>query len=81
MSTTDDPPYPIDKAAKAVSDLYGDLLFGTEEYELVGGDGINVEIDELLCIAIRHLQMAFHTLNIANFKEKELKSGSAYEVT
>jgi hypothetical protein len=76
ISQIDDPPYPTDKAAKAVGDLCGDLLFGTEEYDGVGrDDGINVEIDELICIAIRHLQMAEHTLKIADFKEKEQSNG------
>ena len=71
ISQIDDPPYPIDKAVKAVVDLYGDFMFGTDEYEGLGDLNRNVEIDQLLCIAINHLQMAEHTLKIADFKEKE----------
>ena len=74
ISGIDDPPYPIDKAAKAVGDLYGDFMFGTDGYETIGGDDLNVEIDQLLCIAINHLQIAENTLKMADAKEKEYRS-------
>ena len=74
------PELKISEAVDMIGDVYSKILFGYNEdaattlvgYDGVGESGIdNPEVDQLLCIALNHLEIAEHTLKLARIKEKD----------